>query len=116
LLATQVLPVGVLDPHADQLFIAHVTDLFEQLQADHQSNGMPWAANAAGVESSEFGFAGLPIYPLGKLHEGVTVVDDVDQFQSKQVNFLGVFAVFECHFFATFRAFNASIVAISLPQ
>ena len=80
LLAAKVLTVGVLYPDGHDFLVGQVAGVLQELQANHQANGMAWPANARGIQTSKARLAGLPVDLLGQLRQGVAQVDQIDQF------------------------------------
>ena len=87
LLAAEVLPIGVLNPHRHHFFVGQVAGVLQKLQAHHQTQGVAGTTNAAGVQPAEAGLTGLPVDVLRKLHQRVTQADEIDQLLAEQVCF-----------------------------
>jgi hypothetical protein len=80
LLAAEVLPVGVLDPDRHHFLVGQIAGVLEQLQPDHQTNGVAGAANAGFVQAAKALVARFPIDLLGQLNQRMAQVDEIDQF------------------------------------
>lgn len=66
--------------------------MFEQLQADHQANGVAGSAFACCIQAVKASLTGLPVDIGRQLGQGMFVVDEVDKFLAKQVNHRAVCA------------------------
>ena len=89
-LTAEVLPVRVLAPALDELFVAQRIDMLEVEQRGHQARGQCGPACGAGELWTPGGFKGLPVDQATQAHEFVALVDQVDEFQAEQVVGVGV--------------------------
>jgi len=116
LFTAEVLPVRVLHPGGYDFFIGYVAGVLEQLQADHQADGMGRAAKTHGVQATKSALAGLPVDLLAQLYQRVAQVDDVGKLLAKEVRISRVGGLAQCHGIARFEAFMPQIHAICMPQ
>lgn len=85
LFAAEVLPVGVLYPAGYHLFVRNVAGVFEQLQPNHQPDGVSRTSNTCRIQANKTGLTRLPIDLLAELHQRVTQVNQVAQLLAKEV-------------------------------
>lgn len=106
----------ILNPDRHHFFIGQIASVLEQLQPDHQANGVARAANAGFVQAAKALLARFPIDLLGQLNQRMAQVYEVDQFLAEQVAFCRLSRLAQGHEFARFGAFIAPILAISVPS
>jgi len=115
LFTAEVLPVGVLSPSGHNFFIADVTQVLEQLQANHQADGMAGPANACCIQAAELALQSFPINLACQHTQLVAQIDQVDQLLAKQINIGVVKGLAQCHKFASFEVNMTSKLAIFVP-
>ena len=76
----------VLSSRGNDLFIGQVAGVLEQLQADHQANGLAGSAYACGIQAVKASLTGLLVNLCCQLNQAMLVVDEVEKFLAKQVN------------------------------
>jgi hypothetical protein len=84
-LATDVLPVRVLDPSLDHVLVAERVDMLEVQQCGHQSGRQCRPSRGGDELWAPLIAEGLPVDQFGQANQLMTVVDQIDQFGTEQV-------------------------------
>ena len=103
LLATKVLPVGVLNPLRHDHLIGEVEGVLQIVQSNHQADGYTGSALAFGVECAEALSGRIPINRASEFDQAVSLINQIDQFSSKQLVFALKLCDFRPHHFPRFR-------------
>ena len=83
--AAEVLPVRVLAPTLDRVFVAERVDVLEVQQRGHQPRGQRRPARGGDELWTPLVAEGSPVNQLGQANEFVALVDQIDQFRAEQV-------------------------------
>ena len=106
---------GVLDPALNHELIGEVAGVLQIVQSDHQATGHTGTASSFGVERTEALGGTLLVNGGCEFNQWVALINEIDQFGSKQFVLALKLCDFRLHHFPRFRLPLIPFMTIQTP-